>query len=230
MNGRHLPAGQGMQQDLGRRRPYGHQAQPYPPAAPLYNAYMHPYNANYYHPQPLPPQYYNNGLTQQYNPYQHYGRSPPPMMTHYTHPPPPPLQPQAPPFVRPQPSPAIAASHPPVIASSYQPAPAPPLPQTPSSFSTQSSNTLSAGPLTPPTPQIQPVAQSPPPAPKHYIPFQAPVCYTLKTHYSIADIKLVALDIPQHYCTLADQTAPEKEAESRVVYESRGASKSRQGC
>ncbi|TGO50129.1 hypothetical protein BCON_0191g00080 [Botryotinia convoluta] len=175
MNGRHLPAGQGMQQDLGRRRPYSHQAQPYPPAAPLYNGYMHPYNANYYHPQPLPPQYYNNGLTQQYNPYQHYGRSPPPMMTHYTHPPPPPLQPQAPPFVRPQPSPAIAASHPPVIASSYQPAPAPPLPQTPSSFSTQSSNTLSAGPLTPPTPQIQPVAQSPPPAPKHYIPFQAPL-------------------------------------------------------
>lgn len=171
MNGRHLPAGQGMQQDMGRRRPYSHQAQPYPPAAPLYNGYMHPYNANYY-PQPFPPQYHNPAITQQYNPYQHYGRSPPPMMPHYAHPPPPPLQPQAPPFTRPQPSPAIAASHPPVIASSYQPASAPVPPQTPSTYSTQSSNTL-PGPMTPPTPQALP--QSPPPAPNHYMPFQPPL-------------------------------------------------------
>ncbi|ESZ94067.1 hypothetical protein SBOR_5543 [Sclerotinia borealis F-4128] len=178
MNGRHLPAGQNMQQDMGRRRPYGHQ--PYPPAAPLYNGYMLPYNANYY-PQPFPPQYHNQGMAQQYNPYQHYGRSPPPqMMPHYGHPPPLPLQPQAPPFTQPQPSPAIAASHPPVIASSYEPSPATPAlppPQTPSSLSTHSSNTL-PGPLTPPTPQpttLETSAQSPPPSLILYTPFQPPL-------------------------------------------------------
>ncbi|KAA8569777.1 hypothetical protein EYC84_001357 [Monilinia fructicola] len=177
MNGRHLPAGQGMQQDMGRRRPYSHQTQPYPAAAPLYNAYMHPYNASYY-PQPFPPQYHSPGITQQYNPYQHYGRSPPPMMPHYGHPPPAPLQPQAAPFNRPQPSPAIAASHPPVIASSYQPSPALPPPQTPSSLSTESSRTLSAGPLTPPTPQqtsLKTPPQSPPSALTHYMPYQPPL-------------------------------------------------------
>ncbi|QSZ36879.1 hypothetical protein DSL72_006762 [Monilinia vaccinii-corymbosi] len=177
MNGRHLPAGQGMQQDMGRRRPYSHQTQPYPAAAPLYNGYMHPYNANYY-PQPFPPQYHSPGITQQYNPYQHYGRSPPPMMPHYGHPPPAPLQPQAPPFTRPQPSPAIAASHPPVIASSYQPSPALPPSQTPSSLSTQSSHTVSGGPLTPPSPEpIRPRTppQSPPSTFTHYIPYQPPL-------------------------------------------------------
>ncbi|RAL59001.1 hypothetical protein DID88_009030 [Monilinia fructigena] len=176
MNGRHLPAGQGMQQDMGRRRPYSHQTQPFPAAAPLYNAYMHQYNASFY-PQPFPPQYHNPGITQQYNPYQHYGRSPPPMMPHYGHPPPAPLQPQTAPFNRPQPSPAIAASHPPVIASSYQPSLALPPPQTPSSLSTESSRTLSAGPLTPPTPQQTSLRTPPqsPPALTHYMPYQAPL-------------------------------------------------------
>src|SRR4051812_38862642 len=101
MNGRHLPAGQGMQQDMGRRRSYNHQHQQYQPVAPVYNGYMNPYN-NFY-PQ-VPAQYQHGGIPPNpYPPYPSYGRSPPPQFQQYAHTPPPVVSA----YSRPQHSPAV---------------------------------------------------------------------------------------------------------------------------
>ncbi|KAI9743983.1 MAG: hypothetical protein M1818_002717 [Claussenomyces sp. TS43310] len=158
MNGRHLPAGQGIQYDTSRRRPYNQQH--YQPASPIYNGYMNPY-ANY---QPQP--HYHNQIpspyagipSSPYPPYQAYGRSPPPHFQQYA----------APPVVssyqRPQQSPAV-------VSSPYQPPP----PQTPSSTHSASTIPVSATLSTPRIPKTD-VSQSVPPAlvpPRS--PFRAPV-------------------------------------------------------
>ncbi|CAD6499409.1 BgTH12-03525 [Blumeria graminis f. sp. triticale] len=50
MNGRHLPAGQGMPIDNGRRRSYNqHQHQQQYPQQPIYPAYVQTYSPSYYH-------------------------------------------------------------------------------------------------------------------------------------------------------------------------------------
>ncbi|KAG9238417.1 hypothetical protein BJ875DRAFT_48322 [Amylocarpus encephaloides] len=153
MNGRHLPAGQPPD---GRRRTYNqnNNHQQYPPGQQMYNSYMHPYNANYYPQQHLPPPYHNRSI-----PYQHqfnshpqppYVRSPPPSIPHYPHPPIPRPQPHSQPPLRytprPQQSPVVVST-----SSVYQTPPPPPPPRTPNS-STQSSQ-LAPGPMTPVTPQ-----------------------------------------------------------------------------
>ncbi|KAL2071904.1 hypothetical protein VTL71DRAFT_13139 [Oculimacula yallundae] len=144
MNGRHLPAGQGMPPDVGRRRPHNNyqqhhnqhqQHQQYPPQ--MYQNYMQPYGAGYY-AQHMPQQYHNAPPPLQYHQYAPppYVRSPPPAMQQHYMPAPIPQQQQ--PYPRPQQSPAVTVP--------YQ---APP-PQAPSS--TQSSHTVPV-PMTPPTPQ-----------------------------------------------------------------------------
>jgi hypothetical protein len=142
MNGRHLPAGQGMQQDMGRRRSYNHQQ--YQPVTPVYNGYMNPYN-NFY-PQ-VPPQYQHGSIPPaQYPPYPSYGRSPPPQFQQYAHTPPPIVTS----YPRPQQSPAV-------VSTPYQTPPPQP------SVSSQSSHTMS-GPMTAPVlPAPQPVKITRPP-------------------------------------------------------------------
>ncbi|KAH6713448.1 hypothetical protein BKA61DRAFT_520793 [Leptodontidium sp. MPI-SDFR-AT-0119] len=171
MNGRHLPAGQGMPPDVGRRRPHNHyqqhqhqqQHQQYPPQ--MYPNYMQPYGASYY-PQVMPQQYYNAPLPHQYNPYAPppHVRSPPPAMQQQQHymPAPVPQQQQQQPYPRPQQSP--------VVSTPYQA----PAPQAPSS--TQSSHTIPV-PMTPPTPQtalsIAPSSPAQEDSPR--TPFRAPL-------------------------------------------------------
>ncbi|POS83653.1 hypothetical protein EPUL_003479 [Erysiphe pulchra] len=63
INSRHLPLGQGIPLDTGRRRSYHphqyqHQHQQYP-QQPVYTNYVQPYGANYY-PQSVPSQYHNS--------------------------------------------------------------------------------------------------------------------------------------------------------------------------
>jgi ubiquitin carboxyl-terminal hydrolase 10 len=131
MNGRHLPAGQGMQQDIGRRRSYNHPQ--YQPVTPVYNGYMNPYSAFY---SQVTPQYQHGGIPPvQYPPYPAYGRSPPPQFQQYAHTPTPVVSA----YSRPQHSPAV-------VSTPYQPPP----PQTP--VSSHSSSTVPPL-MTPPTPQ-----------------------------------------------------------------------------
>ncbi|KAI6710571.1 hypothetical protein JHW43_006901 [Diplocarpon mali] len=176
MNGRHLPAGQSMPIDVGRRRPHNqyqqqhqhqhqHQHQQYAPQ--MYNNYMQPYASNYY-PQPIPPQYHNAPLPHQYNPYPPppYVRSPPPIQQHYGPAPLPQQQQQQQPYTKPQ--------QPLVVSSPYHaPASAPP-PRAPSS--TQSTHAVPA-PMTPPTPKTTLSATPSPPAQESSIrsSFRAPL-------------------------------------------------------
>ncbi|RFU24169.1 hypothetical protein B7463_g12167, partial [Scytalidium lignicola] len=159
MNGRHLPAGQGIHTDMGRRRPYNNVPnQQYPPVAPMYGGYI-PYN--YYQPQFQPP--YQPGVPpHQYAPYPPYGRSPPPPMQHYA-----PIPQTA--YPRPHLSPALA--------NPYQPPPPqpPPPPHTPSS--THSAHAVPS-PMTPPPPPPQPAPVLTPSSPQvetKLIPFKAPL-------------------------------------------------------
>ena|SRR5450432_496268 len=149
MNGRHLPAGQGMQGDMNRRRSYNHQQYQHQPTAPVYNGYIHPYN-NFY-PQ-VPPQYSHGVIpSAQYQPFQSYGRSPPPQFPQYAHTPPPVVSS----YTRPPHSPAV-------VSTPYVPPP----PQRP--VSSESSQTMAAPP-TPSTPLVQPAVTIVRP------PFQPPV-------------------------------------------------------
>jgi ubiquitin carboxyl-terminal hydrolase 10 len=171
MNGRHLPAGQGMHHEMNRRRQYNQQQ--YQPPAGMYNGY---YNQNFY-PQVLP-QYQHVGVPQ--NPYAApyppmYGRSPTLPYQQYSMPQPvhaSPVYPQ-PPQPRPHQSPVI-------VSSPYQP---PPPPQTPSS--TRSSFTAPAPSTptysTPQSTQLSPVQSEAQPVRRPA--FQPPVSIVLGSAY-----------------------------------------------
>jgi hypothetical protein len=155
MNGRHPPAGQGMQHDAGRRRPYNLQHSQYQPVQPVYPGYINPYNPYY---QQLPAHYQHGGMPPaQYPPYPPYVRSPPPQFQQYAPTPPPVVSA----YTRPQHSPAVAATP-------YQPPPPPPPPQpTMSPYSPNSSISVSNVPA-PPTPK--PIPAVIPPRPQFHPP------------------------------------------------------------
>ncbi|RKF60815.1 Ubiquitin carboxyl-terminal hydrolase 21 [Erysiphe neolycopersici] len=99
INSRHLPLGQGIPLDTGRRRSYHphqyqHQYQQYP-QQPVYTNYVQPYGANYYS-QSVPSQYHNSQTSIPHLQTQPLIRSPPTQQyipplhqqspAHYTHP------------------------------------------------------------------------------------------------------------------------------------------------
>ncbi|TQS36579.1 hypothetical protein Golomagni_02967 [Golovinomyces magnicellulatus] len=131
MNSRHLPAGQGIPMDTGRRRAYNqnqYQNQQYPQQS-IYPTFIQSYNASYF-PHSMQPQYQNSQPQIPYTQYQSYVRSPP-VQQFVT----PPLQPLQVSFPRSNNSPAAPSIQ--QVFSAH--------PQTPlSSRSSQSSTTIAA--------------------------------------------------------------------------------------
>ncbi|RKF73200.1 putative ubiquitin carboxyl-terminal hydrolase 3 [Golovinomyces cichoracearum] len=131
MNSRHLPAGQGIPMDTGRRRAYNqnqYQNQQFPQPS-IYPPYIQTYSTSYYS-QSMQPPYQNSQPPIPYTPYQSYVRSPP--VQQYVAPP---LQPLQVPFPRSNNPPAA-----PPIHQAFSPHTQTPL----SSRSSQSSTTIAA--------------------------------------------------------------------------------------